>query len=81
MSDKYNHSDNGSKYLIGYLDDDGDNIIRLLCIILPQISGYIQYFDDGGKICLLKLKMIMYIYHALKFRTKLKGHQTKNFIA
>ena len=28
--------------------DDGD-IIRPLCIILPQMSGYIKYFDDGGK--------------------------------
>ena len=48
VSDKYNHSDNGSKYFIGYLDDgDDDNIIRPLCIILPQMSGYIKYFDGG----------------------------------
>ena len=20
-----------------------------LCVILPQMSGYIKYFDDGGK--------------------------------
>ena len=32
ISDKFKHSDNGSKYFIGYLDD---NIIRSLCIILP----------------------------------------------
>ena len=48
VSDKFKHSDNGSKYFSGYLDDD-DNIIRLLCIIMPQIGGYIKYFDDGGK--------------------------------
>ena len=34
------------KYFIGYKDD---NIFRLLCIILPQMSGYIKYFDNGGK--------------------------------
>ena len=26
-----------------------DNIIRPLCIILPQMSGYIKYFENGGK--------------------------------
>ena len=47
VSEKFKYSNNGSKYFIGYLDDDG--IIRPLCIILPKISGYIKYFDDGGK--------------------------------
>ena len=44
-----------SKYFIGCTDD---NIIRPSCLAWPQMSGYIKYFDDGGKICLLKLKMI-----------------------
>ena len=45
----------GSKYFIGYLhdddddDDDDDDLIRPLCIILPQMSGYIKYLDNGGK--------------------------------
>ena len=30
----------------GYLDND---VIQPLCIILPQMSGYIKYFDNGGK--------------------------------
>ena len=34
------------------------NMIRPLCIILPQISGYMKYFDNGGKICLLWLQVI-----------------------
>ena len=46
ISDKFRDSDNGSKYFIGYLDDD---IIRPLCIILPQTSGYVKYFVDSGK--------------------------------
>ena len=47
VSDKFKYSVDGSKYFIGYLGDD--DIIRPLCITLPQISGYIKYFDDGGK--------------------------------
>ena len=45
--DKFKYSYDGSKYFIGYLHDD--DVIRRLCIILPQMSGYIKYFDDGGK--------------------------------
>ena len=45
-SNKFEHSDKGFKYFISYKDD---NIIRPLCIILPQMSGYIKYFDNGGK--------------------------------
>ena len=26
-----------------------NDVIQPLCIILPQMSGYIKYFDDGGK--------------------------------
>ena len=40
------HNDNCYKYFIGYLHDD---VIRPLRIILPQMSGYIKYFDNGGK--------------------------------
>ena len=31
---------------LDYLDDDNNFITRPLCIILPQMSGYIKYFDD-----------------------------------
>ena len=40
------HTDKGFKYSIGYKDD---NIIKLLCVILHQMSGYIKYFENGGK--------------------------------
>ena len=59
VSDKFKHSDDTFKYLIGYLHDD--DVIRPLCIILPQMSGYIKYFDNGRKICLLKFKVKMCI--------------------
>ena len=44
ISDKFKHSDTGFKYFIGYRDD---NIVRPLCLILPQMSGCIKYFDNG----------------------------------
>ena len=40
VSDKFKYSDDGFKYFIGYLhDDDDDDVIRPLCIVLPQLSG------------------------------------------
>ena len=47
VSDQFKHNDYGFKYFIGYLHDD--DVISPLCIILPQMSGYIKYFDNGGK--------------------------------
>ena len=34
------------KYFIGYLEG---GIAKPLCIILPQMSGYIKYFKNGSK--------------------------------
>ena len=34
------------KYFCGCLNND---VIKPLCVILPQMNGYIKYFDDGGK--------------------------------
>ena len=49
VSDKFKHIDDGSKYFIGYQNDE---IVKPLCIILPQMNGYIKYFENGGKTCL-----------------------------
>ena len=46
VSDKFKHSDDGFKYFIGYKEGE---IVKPLCIILSQISGYIKYFESGGK--------------------------------
>ena len=46
VSDKFEHSGKGFKYFIGYQEDE---IVKRLCIILPQMSGYIKYFENGGK--------------------------------
>ena len=48
------YSNDGFKYFIGYLHDD--DVIRPLCIILPQMSGYKKYFDNGGKNISFKIK-------------------------
>ena len=41
VSDKFKHNEEGNKYFIGYQEDE---IVKPLCIILPQMSGYIKYF-------------------------------------
>ena len=43
--DKFKHSDDGFQYFIGYKEDE---IVKPL-YILPQMSGYIKYFEKGGK--------------------------------
>ena len=47
VSYRIKHNNDGFKYFIGYLHDD--DVIKPLCIILPEMSGYIKYFDNGGK--------------------------------
>ena len=46
VSNKWRIDDTTYKYLCGYLNND---TIQSLCAILPQMNGYIKYFDDGGK--------------------------------
>ena len=46
VSDKFKHSNDGFKYFIGYKEGE---IVKPLCIILPQMTGYIKYFENGGK--------------------------------
>ena len=47
ISNRLKKNNDTNKYFIGYSHDDG--VIRSLCIILPQMSGYIKYFENGGK--------------------------------
>ena len=46
VSNKWKINDTTCKYICGYLNND---TIQPLCVILPQMDGYIKYFDDGGK--------------------------------
>ena len=45
LSDKFKHNNDGFKYFIGYYD----GLVKPLCIVLPQMSGYIKYLENGGK--------------------------------
>ena len=47
VSSRWKLNDTTYKYICGYFNNDG--IIKPLCVILPQMNGYIKYFDDGGK--------------------------------
>ena len=46
VSDRFRHNDESFKYFIGYQEGE---IVKPLCIILPQMDGYIKYFENGGK--------------------------------
>ena len=46
VSYRIKHKDNSYKYFIGFAQDDG--VIKPLCVILPQMSGYIKYFENSG---------------------------------
>ena len=46
VSSRWKLNDTTYKYFCGYLNNDD---IKTLCVILPQMNGYIKYFDDGGK--------------------------------
>ena len=45
-SDIFKHSDDGFEYFIGYKKGE---IVKPL---FAQMSGYIKYFEKGGKTCL-----------------------------
>ena len=45
-SSKWKISDTTYKYLCGYLNND---TIQPLCVILPQMNGYVKYFGNGRK--------------------------------
>ena len=48
VSNKVKGNNETSKVFIGYMDDIS-GIVTPLCIILPQVSGWIKYFENGGK--------------------------------
>ena len=46
VSDKFKYNDGGFKYFICYKEGE---IVKPLCVILPQMTGYIKYFENVGK--------------------------------
>ena len=77
VSDKFKHNNEGFKYFIGYLEG---KIVKPLCIILPQMSGYIKYFENGGKNLSFLLKMIKVwdkydqIWDVIKDKLRIRFH-------
>ena len=69
ISGKFKHSGEGFKYFIGYQEGE---IVKPLCSILPQMSGYIKYFEKRGKNMFFWLKMIKYRENMKKFGMWLK---------
>ena len=55
VSSRWKLNDTTYKYFCGYLNNDttesssSERIIKPLCVIIPQMNGYIKYFDDGEK--------------------------------
>ena len=86
ISDKFKDSDGSFKYFIDYKEG---KIVKPLHFILPQMSGYIKYYENGGKnmsfvtknddalvakTCLSQPKMMMCWINTMKFGTRLKIH-------
>ena len=77
VSYKFKHNDEGFKYFIGYLKGE---IVKPLCIILPQMSGYIKYFENGGKNMSFLIKddevweKYEQIWDVIKNKLKIKFH-------
>ena len=65
ISEKFKQSDEGLKYFIGYQEGE---IVKPLCIILPQMSGYIKYFENGGKNMSFLIKDDEMWENTIKFR-------------
>ena len=61
---KFKQSDDGFKFFIGYKDGE---IVKLLCIILPQMSGCMKSFENGGKnlFFMIKNDMCLNIYNEI----------------
>ena len=60
---------NAFKYFIGYQEGE---IVKPLYIILPQISGYINYFENGGKNMSFMIKDVSVVNKCNKMWDKIK---------
>ena len=76
MPDKFKHSVGGFKYLIGHKEGE---IVKPLCIILPQMTGYIKYFENGGKNMSFVIKDGMCLNKNNEIWDKIKNTQNIKF--
>ena len=68
VSHKFKLTDDVFKYFIGYKEGE---IVKPLCIILPQMSTYIKYFENESK-NIFWLKMAKCGINMIKFGMSLK---------
>ena len=78
VSDKFKHSDAAFNYFIGY---KWGEIIKPLCIILPQMSGYLKYLENGGKSMSFLIKDEMFLNKYNEIWDKIKKILNTNFVA
>ena len=77
ISDKFKDYNEGFKYFISYQEGE---IVKPLCIILSQMSGYIKYFEYGGKNMYFLIKdddvqeKYKQIWDVIKNKLKIKFH-------
>ena len=75
VSVKFSHNENYFKYFIGYQKGE---IVRPLCIILPQMNGYIKYFEYGNLFFFIKDEEVgekyEQIWDVIKNKLKIKFH-------
>ena len=70
VSDKFKHNNKSFKYFIGYQENE---IVKPLCIILPQMSAYIKSFENGAKsmsFCPPKIWDVIKNKSGIKFHSK-----------
>ena len=64
VTHKFKRNYESFKYFIGYLKGE---IVKPLCIILPQMSGCIKYFQNGSKNVFFLLKIMKCGINMIKF--------------
>ena len=70
-SNKWKINETACKYFVGHCKDV---LIRPLCIIMPQMNGYIKYFSDGGKNMSFISDDRMYMTNMELFRARLESY-------
>ena len=77
LSDILNHNEDRFEHFIGYQKSE---IVRPLCFILPQMSGYIKYFEYGNPKMSFLIKneevgeKYEQIWNVIKNKLKMKFH-------
>ena len=69
VSNKFKYNKKVFKHFIDY---QKGKIVKPLRIILPQMSGYIKYFENGSKNMSFLIKMVKCGINMIKFGMQLK---------